>query len=326
MNTTELEFEKPLIELEQHLAQLETFAEENPDLDLAEGIDALKQNADTLTKQTFQKLSRWDKVRLARHGQRPQSAFYINALLDEPTELHSDKLYGDDRALIGGFAWFDGQPLVYLAQQKGTNLEERQEMNFGYTHPEGYRKARRLMQLANKFNRPILCFVDTPGAHFDLRSEEYGQAMAIAENLAEMMQLRVPILVVIIGEGGSGGALAIAVGNSVLMMEYAVYCVAPPEACSGIVWKDKGEHAPEATEGYKPTAPDLLKLSIIDQIVREPLGGAHRDPEAAARAVKRSIRKHLTELMQMTPQQLIQQRYERYRHIGLYGEASDEKK
>ena len=259
-------------------------------------------------------------MRLARHAQRPQAPFYINALLDEPTELHSDKLYGDDRALIGGLAWFDGQPLVYLAQQKGTNLEERQEMNFGYTHPEGYRKARRLMQLANKFNRPLLCFVDTPGAHFDLRSEEYGQAMAIAENLAEMMALRVPILVVIIGEGGSGGALAIAVGNRVLMMEYAVYCVAPPEACSGIVWKDKGEHAPEATEGYKPTAPDLLKLGIIDQVVREPLGGAHRDPEAAVRSVRRAIRRHLTELMQMTPQQLIQQRHERYRHIGLYGE------
>ncbi len=323
MNTTELEFERPFIELERHLTQLEAFAQTHPELDLKEGMHALKQNADTLTKRTFRKLSRWDKVRMARHAQRPQAPFYINALLDEPTELHSDKLYGDDRALIGGLAWFDGQPLVYLAQQKGTTLEERQEMNFGYTHPEGYRKARRLMQLANKFNRPLLCLVDTPGAHFDLRSEEYGQAMAIAENLAEMMTLRVPILVVIIGEGGSGGALAIAVGNRVLMMEYAVYCVAPPEACSGIVWKDKGERAPEATEGYKPTAPDLLKLGIIDQIVREPLGGAHRDPEAAARNVRRAIRRHLTELMRMTPQQRIQQRQERYRHIGLYGENPD---
>ena len=322
MNTTELEFEKPFIELERHLAKLNDFSDTHPELDLTEGITALKQNADTLAKRTFQSLSRWDKVRLARHAQRPQAPFYINALFDEHIELHSDKLYGDDRALVGGFAWFDGQPLVYLAQQKGTNLEERQEMNFGYTHPEGYRKARRLMLLANKFNRPIICFVDTPGAHFDLRSEEYGQAMAIAENLAEMMMLRVPILVVIIGEGGSGGALAIAVGNRVLMQEYAVYCVAPPEACSGIVWKDKGEHAPEATEGYKPTAPDLLKLEIIDQVIREPLGGAHRDAEAAARNVKRAVRKHLTELMQMTPEQLIQQRYERYRHIGLYGEDS----
>ncbi len=320
MNSTELDFEKSLIELERHLTQLDAFAEEHPELDLTEGIAALKQNADTLTKQTFQKLSRWDKVRLARHPQRPQTSLYINELLEEPVELHSDKLYGDDRALIGGFAWFDEQPIVYLAQQKGTNLEERQEMNFGYTHPEGYRKARRLMQLANKFKRPLICFVDTPGAHFDLRSEEYGQASAIAENLAEMMQMHVPILVVIIGEGGSGGALAIAVGNRVLMMEYAIYCVAPPEACSGIVWKDKGEHAPEATEGYKPTAPDLLKLNIVDQVIREPLGGAHRDPEAATRNVKRAMRKHLTELMEMTEDQLIEQRYERYRNLGLYGE------
>lgn len=320
MNATELEFERPLIELAHHLTQLETFAQNHPTLELAEGIGALKQNVNALTKQTFQKLSRWDKVRLARHAQRPQAAVYIDTLLEEPVELHSDKLYGDDRALIGGLAWFEGQPVVYLAQQKGTNLQERQEMNFGYTHPEGYRKARRLMQLADKFNRPIVCFVDTPGAHFDLRSEEYGQAMAIAENLAEMMQLRVPILVVIIGEGGSGGALAIAVGNRVLMMEYAVYCVAPPEACSGIVWKDKGEHAPEATEGYKPTAPDLLQLGIIDEIIREPLGGAHRDAAAAAQNVKRAMRKHLTELMELSPRQLVQQRYERYRHIGLYGE------
>ena len=320
MNSTELDFEKPLIELERHLIQLDDFSEAHPELDLTEGLAALKQNADTLTKQTFQKLSRWDKVRLARHPQRPQASLYIDALLDEPVELRSDKLYGDDRALIGGFAWFEQQPVVFLAQQKGTNLEERQEMNFGYTHPEGYRKARRLMQLANKFNRPLICFVDTPGAHFDLRSEEYGQAAAIADNLAEMMQMRVPILVVIIGEGGSGGALAIAVGNRVLMMEYSVYCVAPPEACSGIVWKDKGEHAPEATEGYKPTAPDLFKLNIIDQVIREPLGGAHRDPEAASRNVKRAVKKHLAELLEMTGEQLIEQRYERYRNLGLYGE------
>ena len=323
MNSTELDFEKPLIELERHLAKLDVFTEAHPDLDLTEGITALKQNADTLAKQTFQKLSRWDKVRLARHPQRPQASLYLNELLDDPIELRSDKLYGDDRALIGGFAWFEEQPVVYLAQQKGTNLEERQEMNFGYTHPEGYRKARRLMQLANKFNRPLICFVDTPGAHFDLHSEEYGQAAAIADNLAEMMQMRVPILVIIIGEGGSGGALAIAVGNRVLMMEYAVYCVAPPEACSGIVWKDKGEHAPEATEGYKPTAPDLLKLGIIDQVIREPIGGAHRDPERAIQNVKRAMRKHLTELMQMTEEQLIEQRYDRYRNLGLYGEDED---
>ncbi len=320
MNSSELDFEKPFIALERHLVELDAFTEAHPELDLTEGISALKKNANTLAKRTFQKLNRWDKVRLARHPQRPQASLYINALLEEPLELRSDKLYGDDRALIGGFAWFEEQPIVYLAQQKGTNLEERREMNFGYTHPEGYRKARRLMQLANKYKRPLICFVDTPGAHFDLRSEEYGQAAAIADNLAEMMQMHVPILVVIIGEGGSGGALAIAVGNRVLMMEYAVYCVAPPEACSGIVWKDKGEHAPEATEGYKPTAPDLLKLNIIDQVIGEPIGGAHRDPAAAVRNVKRAMKKHLTELLQMSEKQLVQQRYERYRNLGLYGE------
>lgn len=323
MNSSELDFEKPFIALEQHLVELDAFTEAHPELDLTEGISALKKNANTLAKRTFQKLSRWDKVRLARHPQRPQASLYIDSLLEAPVELRSDKLYGDDRALIGGFAWFEEQPVVYLAQQKGTNLEERREMNFGYTHPEGYRKARRLMQLANKFNRPLICFVDTPGAHFDLRSEEYGQAAAIADNLAEMMQMGVPILVVIIGEGGSGGALAIAVGNRVLMMEYAVYCVAPPEACSGIVWKDKGEHAPEATEGYKPTAPDLLKLNIIDQVIGEPIGGAHRDPEAAVRNVKRAMKKHLAELLQMSEKQLVQQRYERYRNLGLYGEDED---
>ena len=323
MNSSELDFERPFIELERHLIELDAFTEAHPELDLSEGISALKQNANTLAKQTFQKLSRWDKVRLARHPQRPQASLYIDTLLEETVELRSDKFYGDDRALIGGFAWFEEQPIVYLAQQKGTNLEERREMNFGYTHPEGYRKARRLMQLANKYKRPLICFVDTPGAHFDLRSEEYGQAAAIADNLAEMMQMCVPILVVIIGEGGSGGALAIAVGNRVLMMEYSVYCVAPPEACSGIVWKDKGEHAPEATEGYKPTAPDLLKLNIIDQMIREPIGGAHRDPLAAVRNVKRAMKKHLAELLQMSEKQLIQQRYERYRNLGLYGEDED---
>ncbi len=324
MNSAELEFEKPLIELEGYLAQLKTFAQTYPELELSDGINALKRNTEALTKQTFQKLNRWDKVQLARHARRPQASMYIDALFEEPIELHSDKLYGDDRALIGGVAWFDRQPVVYLAQQKGKNFKERQEMNFGYPHPEGYRKARRLMQFANKFNRPLICFVDTPGAHFDLHSEEYGQAMAIAENLAEMITMRVPIIVIIIGEGGSGGALAIALGNRVLMMEYACYCVAPPEACSGIVWKDKGEHAPEATEGYKPTAPDLAELGIIDGIIREPLGGAHRDEAAAAHNVKRALRKHLAELMQLTPEQLIQQRYEKYRHIGLYGEDSAE--
>jgi acetyl-CoA carboxylase carboxyl transferase subunit alpha len=316
-----LDFEKPLLELNQHIAQLRMLAEANPELDLTKGIKALEENTKQLTKQAFQKLTRWDKVWLSRHEERPHAPVYISAILQDAIELYGDKLYADDRALVGGLAWFSGQPIVYLAQQKGTNIKERQEMNFGYTRPEGYRKARRLMKLAEKFNRPLICFVDTRGAHYDAESEERGQSIAIAENLAEMSRLRIPIIVVVIGEGGSGGALAIAAGDRVLMMEYAIYCVAAPEVCSSIVWKDNGERAPEATEGYKPAAEDLLKFGIIDELIREPLGGAHRDVALATRRVKAAIKKHLKELMEIDPALLVQQRCERYRKIGIYGES-----
>lgn len=316
-----LDFEQPLLELNQYAAQLKAFAEVNPEMDLTKAITALEENTKELTRQAFQKVSRWDKVWLSRHAERPQAPIYIDAIFEEAIELHSDKLYADDRALIGGFAWLDSQPVVYLAQQKGTNIKERQEMNFGYTRPEGYRKARRLMLLAEKFNRPLICFVDTRGAHYDAESEERGQSIAIAENLAQMSTLRVPIIVVVIGEGGSGGALAIAVGDRVLMMEYAIYCVAAPEVCSSIVWKDQGERAPEATEGYKPTAADLLKFGIVDEVIREPLGGAHRDIVIAARRVKTAIRKHLRELTEIDAALLAGQRCERYRKIGVYGES-----
>ena len=316
-----LDFEQPLLELNQYAAQLKAFAEVHPELDLTKAISALDENTKDLTRQAFQKVTRWDKVWLSRHAERPQAPVYIDAILEDPIELHGDKLYADDRALIGGFAWFDGQPIVYLAQQKGTNIKERQEMNFGYTRPEGYRKARRLMLLAEKFNRPLICFVDTRGAHYDAESEERGQSIAIAENLAQMSTLRVPIIIVVIGEGGSGGALAIAIGDRVLMMEYAIYCVAAPEVCSSIVWKDEGERAPEATEAYKPTAEDLLKFGVIDDVIREPLGGAHRDIPLAARRVKTAIRKHLKELMEIDAGFLVEQRRERYRKIGVYGES-----
>ncbi|MCE2393027.1 acetyl-CoA carboxylase carboxyltransferase subunit alpha [Candidatus Poribacteria bacterium] len=315
-----LDFEQPLLELNQYAAQLKAFAEVHPELDLTKAIEAIDENTKDLTKQAFQKVSRWDKVWLSRHAERPQAPVYIEAMLEEPIELYGDRLYADDRALVGGFAWFDGQPVVYLAQQKGTNIKERQEMNFGYTRPEGYRKARRLMILAEKFNRPLICFVDTRGAHYDAESEERGQSIAIAENLAQMCTLRIPIIVVVIGEGGSGGALAIAIGDRVLMMEYAIYCVAAPEVCSSIVWKDDGERAPEATEGYKPTAEDLLKFGVIDEVIREPLGGAHRDIELAARRVRNAIRKHLKELREIDSALLVEQRCERYRKIGVYGE------
>ena len=322
MRSKNLDFEKPIIELDQHIAQLKAFAEENPELGITENIRALEADADRFTRQTFQKLTRWNKVWLARHEERPQTPIYVNALFDDPIELHGDKLYDDDQALTGGLALFDGQPIVYLAHQKGTNLKERQAVNFGMPHPEGYRKARRLMKFAEKFNRPVISFVDTPAAHFDRGSEERGQAMAIAENLAEMSRLQVPMIVVLIGEGGSGGALAIAMGDRVLMMEYAIYCVAPPEACSGIVWKDNGTHAPQAAEALKPTAADLLEFGIIDGIIREPIGGAHRDVSLAIKRVKSAIRRHLKQLMQLDRDVLLQQRYERYRRIGIYGEEN----
>ena len=316
-----LDFEQPLLELNQYAAQLKAFAEVNPELDITKALDALEENTKDLTRQAFQKVTRWDKVWLSRHAERPQAPVYIDAMLEDAIELRGDKLYADDRALIGGLAWFDGEPIVYLAQQKGTNIKERQEMNFGYTRPEGYRKARRLMCLAEKFNRPLICFVDTRGAHYDAESEERGQSIAIAQNLAQMSTLRVPIIVIVLGEGGSGGALAIAIGDRVLMMEYAIYCVAAPEVCSSIVWKDEGERAPEATEAYKPTAEDLLKFEVIDEVIREPLGGAHRDIPLAARRVKTAIRKQLRELMEMDPEVLVAQRLERYRRIGVYGES-----
>ena len=319
---SKLNFEKPLIELEKRIQRLKDFSDSHPEIDISKGLMALENNVKSQTRKIFKGLSRWDKVQLARHEQRPQSFSYIEAIFDDPVELHGDKYHGDDRALIGGCAWFQGQPVVYLAQQKGRNLKERQEMSFGYTHPEGYRKARRLMKLAEKFDRPIISLVDTPGAHFDRGSEERGQSVAIAENLAQMASLSVPMLVVVIGEGGSGGALAIAAGDRVLMMEYAVYCVAPPEACSGIVWKDNGEHAPEATEGYKPIADDLIELGVIDEIIREPLGGAHRNPAQSIRNVKRSIKKHLSELVKIDKDTLAQKRYDRYRKLGVYGESS----
>ena len=315
---SKLTFEKPLIELEEHLNQLRVFAQEHPDLDISEGLKVLDKNVKALNRKATQMLSRWDKVWFARHELRPQSFSYIESIFENPIELHGDKLYGDDRALVGGLAWFEKQPIVYLAQQKGRNLLERQEMNFGYTHPEGYRKALRLMEFAERFNRPIICLIDTPGAHFDAGSEERGQSVAIAENLAKMSQLQVPILVVLIGEGGSGGALALGIGDRVLMMENAIYCVAPPEACSGIVWKDDGEHAPEAAEALRPLAADLIEFGIIDEIIREPLGGAHRNPTQAIKNVKKAMTRHFHQLLEVNLASLLENRYNRYRNIGVF--------
>ncbi|HIE27640.1 TPA: acetyl-CoA carboxylase carboxyltransferase subunit alpha [Candidatus Poribacteria bacterium] len=323
MRASGLDFEKSIIELETIIDNLKTFADSS-EFDLARSITSLEKDLESIKKRVFQNLTRWNIVSLARHEERPQAVDYINALLEDNMELHGDGLLGDDPALSGGIGWFDGQPVVYLGQQKGKSAKERISRNFGMMHPEGYRKGRRLMKLAEKFDRPIISFVDTSGAHPGKEAEQHGQAMAIAENLALMAQLRVPLVAIIIGEGGSGGALGIALADRVLMLQYAMYCVCPPEACSGILWRDHGEHAPEAAEGLKLIADDLLAFGIIDEVIKEPLGGAHCNPKLMFLRVRRALKRHLSELMRMDKNELLEKRYQRYRRIGVYGEGTVE--
>ena len=320
MRAGSIDFEKPILGLEKKIEELKAFSEDS-NFDLSRSIERLEKDAANIKRRAFQQLTPWNIVGLASHEARPQTLDYINDLLKDTLELHNDKLFGDDPALIGGIGWFDKKPIVYLGQQKGKNAKERIARNFGMMHPEGYRKARRLMKFAEKFDKPIISFVDTPAAAPDMQAEQRGIALSIAENIAEMSQLRVPILVVIIGQGGSGGALGIAVGDRVLMLEYAIYCVCPPQACSGIIWRDKnGEHAPEAAESLKLTAADLLEFGIIDEIIKEPFGGAHRDPKRIMSRVRQAMKRHLNELMQIDKDKLLEQRYQRYRNIGVYGE------
>jgi acetyl-CoA carboxylase carboxyl transferase subunit alpha len=315
-----LDFEKPIVELEKKLSELKELAS-TYEIDLSNEIKILEAKVSEYIKSTFANLNRWEKVWLARHIKRPYSLDYIEALIENRIELYGDRLFADDPALVGGIGWFEGQPVVYIGQQKGRTTKERQARNFGMMHPEGYRKARRLMKLAEKFERPIISFVDTPAAHPGGAAEERGQAMSIAENLAFMANLETPIIALIVGEGGSGGALGIAVADLVLMLEYAIYCVCPPEACSGILWKDQGEHAPEAAECLKLAATDLLRFGIIDEIIEEPLGGAHSDPQEVILRVRKALKKHLTYLKKIDKQELIELRYQKYRKIGVYGEG-----
>jgi acetyl-CoA carboxylase carboxyl transferase subunit alpha len=317
MNRNDIQFEQSLKWVEERIATLRTSLDELP-IDLGKELEALERAYQKECQRLYAGLSAWQKVWLARHTQRPRAMDYVDALIENRVELRGDRIHGDDPAFLGGIGWFDGRPVVYLAQQKGRNTKENVQTNFGMMHPEGYRKARRLMRLAAKLRRPILSFVDTPAAHPGANAELRGQAMAIAANLFEMAELPVPLIAIVVGEGGSGGALGVAVGNVVLMMEYAIYCVAPPEACSGILWKDSGEHAPEAAEGLKLTAKNLLELGVIDEIVAEPVGGAHRDPPTAFANVRRALHRHLNALSTQTPEELIESRYRKLRAIGVY--------
>jgi len=264
----------------------------------------------------------WQRVQIARHPKRPHSRDYINALINGFEELHGDRFYGDDKSILGGLGFFDGQPVMVIGQQKGRDTKEKLLRNFGMPKPEGYRKALRLMRLASKFRRPIITLVDTPGAYPGIDAEERGQAEAIAYNLREMSRLESPIITVIIGEGGSGGALALGVGNRVYMLENAYYSVIAPESCAAIIWRDSGK-APLAAAALRMTANDLLEMKLIDGIVAEPPGGAHLEPEVAIQALRETLKQALGELTPLEPGKIIEQRYEKFRNMGnFFSEAS----
>jgi len=313
-----LDFEQPLLELETRIATLQ--AEESQPR-TREEIAKLEERLARLRQRTYAGLTAWQRTQLARHPKRPHTRDFFKLLLDDFVELHGDRLYGDDAAVVGGLARFEGQGVVVIGHQKGRDTREKIARNFGMPHPEGYRKALRLMHLAQKFAKPVITFIDTPGAYPGLGAEERGQAEAIARNLKEMAGLRTPILSVVTGEGGSGGALAIGMGNRVLMLEYAIYSVISPEGCAAILWGDAAK-APEAAESMRITAPDLLRLGVIDAIVPEPVGGAHRDWDGAAGHLREALRGQLRQLASMSPEELVAERYEKFRKIGAFEEAS----
>ena len=313
----ELEFEKPLLELENRIAEL--CASEEP-LEARDEIAKLEERLGRQQQRVYSSLTAWQRAQIARHPKRPHTLDLVNLLLEDWVELHGDRVFGDDKAIVGGLATFDGEPVVLIGHQKGRDTRENIARNFGMPHPEGYRKALRLMQLAGKFGKPIITFIDTPGAYPGLGAEERGQAEAIARNLREMAGLPTPVICVVTGEGGSGGALAIGVGNRVLMLEYAIYSVISPEGCAAILWGDAAK-APEAAELMRVTAPDLLKLGVIDAIVPEPVGGAHRNWEAAAASLRGALRDQLWQLKSKSEAELIEERHEKFRRIGVFEET-----
>lgn len=313
-----LDFEKPLVELEARITQIRQLAEEN-DVDVSDQIQQLETRAMQLRSEIFQSLTPAQRLQVARHPRRPSTLDYIQAITDEWIELHGDRGGSDDRALVGGLARLEGRPVVMLGHQKGRDTKDNMLRNFGMASPGGYRKALRLMQHADRFGMPIITFIDTPGAYPGVEAERLGQGEAIARNLREMFSLRVPILCTVIGEGGSGGALGIGVGDRLLMFEHSVYTVASPEACASILWKDASK-APQAAEALRITALDLKNLGILDRLLPEPIGGAHADPLRAAMTLKTALINDLTDLAQLTPQQLQEQRYQKFRQMGVFTE------
>ena len=319
MKTTYLEFEQAIADLEQKIEALR-FAQEDSAVDIAEEVARLQKKSQTLLKDTYAKLTPWQVAMVARHPQRPYTLDYIEAIFTDFHELHGDREFADDPAIVGGLARFDGEPVVVLGHQKGHGTRERSQRNFGMPRPEGYRKALRLMKLAERFALPILTFIDTPGAWPGIDAEERGQSEAIARNLLEMAELRVPILCTVIGEGGSGGALAIGVGDCTLMLEYSTYSVISPEGCASILWRDAGK-AKDAAEQLGMTAKRLHALGLIDKVVREPTGGAHRNPVQMAKRLKAVLLNTLDTLQAVPVPELLERRYHRLRGYGAYETA-----
>src|SRR5580698_3338062 len=293
------------------LRRISSAASPDPD------IERLRVQVNELKREFFSNLGAWQRTQLARHAQRPYMLDYVRLLFTDFSELHGDRAYGDDQALVTGMAKFHGRPVMVIGHQKGRDTKERMARNFGSAKPEGYRKAMRVMRLAAKFNRPVFAFVDTPGAYPGMDAEERGQAEAIAFNLREMSRLPVPIIVTVTGEGGSGGALAIAVGDKINMLENSVYSVISPEGCASILWRDPSK-AEVAAEALKITAPDLLEMKLIDEIVPEPEGGAHNDPEATAKMLDPFLTRALAELSQLSARQIVDQRYDKFRRMGQF--------
>jgi len=309
-----LDFEKPLEKLYEQLEKIKQVEEEGT-VDMSETIKELEKQITKEKKEIYANLTGWQRVQLSRHPERPYTLFYIEQICKKFIELHGDRYFKDDKAIVGGIGKINNQSVVILGHQKGVNTKLRQYRNFGMANPEGYRKALRLMKLAERFNYPVICLIDTPGAFPGLEAEERGQAEAIAKNLFEMAQLKVPILCYVIGEGASGGALGIGVGDRVFMFENTWYSVISPESCSSILWRS-WDHKEEAADALKLTADDMLGFGIIDEIIKEPVGGAHTDPEKMAKTLRLHIKNELAKLMDKTPDQRIQDRLEKYSSIG----------
>ncbi len=322
MSSFTLPFEKPIAELESKLKELRSFSE-GQDIDVSADIDRMQNTIEETRERIYKNLTAWQKVQVARHPLRPYTKDYLKEFTSDFTELHGDRIHRDDRAIIGGFATIGEQRVMVIGTQKGRDTKSNLECNFGCAHPEGYRKALRLMQLAARFNVPIITLIDTPGAFPGIESEERHIAEAIAVNLREMFTLPVPIIVAVIGEGGSGGALGIGIGDRVLILENAYYSVISPEGCAAILWKDR-TYADKAAEALKLTAGDLLEMGLADEIIPEPVGGAHADPKAMAGLLKDALLKHLGELKDVPADQLLEQRYRKFRNMGVYGEDPPE--